>query len=175
MLIARDCQLANAPYLRKVRLVDASWVQGIDTPVGDSLTIPDGCFLFKPGADFIDIEFANKGASYTETLEPSPSGPTYIAELLVEVPRDSPSEGLSVSKLANRKFVALMRDANGVCKVAGTVKQPLLFAYTVSAADKNAWNFVFSSTQKQQAPYINGIDDTELYRYFSNEFSFLFS
>ncbi|WP_138993947.1 hypothetical protein [Larkinella sp. C7] len=145
-------------------------------------TLSDQHFVFHPGASLVDVDVMPDYASFTEESQAEANGGFYVPTIQVVIPKVRPDVTIWLQRYRLVKWVALIRDRNGLCRCVGTPEQPLSMA--VSQATGNGQNgrsqtaLTFSTSVEQPAYYVTGIENEDLFAAmpdFDESFSFDFN
>ena len=179
--IPKQSGLANVPGLRRLWLVEARHVLGVEDPrtvpgyVQTNWLLTPTALQLTEDAVLISLTFRAERGDYEQKPSVGVQGVSYQQALTLAVPKDHMQTTLFVQRMSGRKWIAIYEDANGLRKVVGTNKQPLRFTATLKA-NPNAWAFTWLGETRQPAAVFNDdglfvASDLD----YSTEFSFGFS
>lgn len=102
----------------------------LSMPVPDESLVIDTGIELKPGTTYTIVKHVDDGADASEALDTSANGTAYKVSLNCSMGSRTDSAILRWCRLnERRRFVALVKDGNGVTRVYGTVEQPLTLSH----------------------------------------------
>lgn len=165
----------NIPNLKKLRLIAIDDVLEIAEPIGDDWSIPLTGIVCKAGVTLIDVKFGYRMASFSENMQTTPNGISYVQRVEAIIPKDCPQVVTGINFLQNRKFLGLIKDGNGRWRILGTKKQPLRVTGNVLSIGDNARTLALSTEIKQQGYFYGSVrDDVLLSKHFNQSFTISF-
>lgn len=172
-------QSANAPNIRRLKLIDIEDVIKINYPNiyndnSDSLnyTLSQTAIITKLTTKIIQINFISGLASYQENAEFSEAGTSFLNSVTISTKIDNPANTMSVELMLNKGFIALTEDRNGKCKVLGSKKQPVRLTVSALTIGGNERTLTWETRTKNQSFFIQSIKDRDILGgEFSDDFS----
>jgi len=172
------CQSANAPNIRRLKLIDVTQVVKINypklynNPALLNFQLEQTSLILKPDTRLINIGFLSGLGTYQESGEFTDEGVGYVNSVTVSTKKDNANNTLSVERMLNRGFIGFIEDRNGRCKVLGTVKQPLRLTVSSLSIGSNEKTLTWQCKTKTQSFFIPSIkEDDIIVGQFSNDFS----
>jgi hypothetical protein len=162
------CQQANAPNIRRLKLIDVLQVVKINypylynNPAVLNYQLAQTSLVLKPATRLIKIDFLSGLATHEEVSEESPEGMGFINRVSISAKMDNPDNALAVELMLNRGFIGFMEDRNGRCKVLGTVKQPLRLSTSTLSIGANEKTLVWQTKTRYQSYFIPSIKDEDI-------------
>lgn len=139
-------QRSNAAGLQKFSLIGVTDIDSIVLNPESWSILASG---IKTVASYYIYEFKFKAGAYTEEKELTEHGYVYRSTIELLIARDDAYRCISAKSLTNQRFIAVIEDLNGICKVIGLKKQPVkLTSSKLENSTKNTYRFVFESVQK---------------------------
>ncbi|MCU0336338.1 MAG: hypothetical protein MUF12_00615 [Sediminibacterium sp.] len=172
------CQSANAPNIRRLKLIDVSQVVKINypnlynNPAVLNYELGQTSVVIKPGTRLINIGFISGFGSFDSTAEFTDEGVAYTERVTVSIKKDKAENTLAIAKMLNKGFIGFIQDRNGRCKVLGTIKQPLRLTVSSFSVSPNEKTLTWQCKTRFQSYFIPSIKDEDIANgEFSNDFS----
>lgn len=159
-VIPKQGGLANVPGLRRLWLVEARHVLGVDDPrktpgfITDNWLLTPGGLALSEDAVLNALSFPSDWADYEQKATVGVPGVSYQQSLTLQLPHDHIQTTLAVQRMMGRKWILIYEDGNGLRKVVGTDKQPMRFLATLKTSP-NAWLLNWTGETRQPAPVFN--------------------
>jgi hypothetical protein len=162
------CQKANAPNVRRLKLIDITQVLKVkypylyNNPILLNYELGQMAVQLKPSTRLINIGFISGLASYEELFEESEAGTGFVNRVSVSTKIDNPENTLAVEQMLGRGFLGFMQDRNGRCKVLGTIKQPLRLSTSSLSIGLNERTLTWQCKTRYQSYFIPSIKDEDI-------------
>ena len=153
--------LANVPGLRKLWLLEARYVLGLTDPRTVPLGTTSGWQLPPNGLQLaedvavVSLAFPSGRGDYDQKQSSTAQGDEYQQQLTLAVPKDHPQTAQAMRLMTGRRWVAVYQDANGLCRVVGTPRQPLRFQVQMKP---NGYALTWTCRTPQPAPHLLDAD-----------------
>jgi hypothetical protein len=155
-------QLPAGRMVKELLLVDVREVLFMSENTGEVLQ--PGCLVLKPYAAINRLVFANNSCTFIENSADSDNGLLYDQAIVFNVSSVAQQEFVAwLAKVRYCRFVALMRDGNDNCLIAGTLEIGLLINTTQQVADKIGIACVLTAQNAEPSAAVSTVDPSVLF------------
>lgn len=171
---------SNAAGISRLRLIPSDLLT-VDLPdpihqfgLAD-LFIDSRSIYLNDDADFVDMELIPDYASYSEDPASNDNGALYNCNIQIVIPKDRRDVTAWIHRNREKRWIALIQDRNGNCRMVGTIDQPLSLSVKNTLGNKtgrNSRSLALNATSIMPALYLDSVESKDLFGTYEFDFSF---
>ncbi|WP_254561791.1 hypothetical protein [Dyadobacter diqingensis] len=119
-----------------------------------------------------EIKLRAKTATFSESLQQSQNGESYSSQITVPLPTHAKNIIAWVHRNARKRFVAIFRDTDGNCYLAGTKNNGMQLGWTRSIQNTLAQQMQLTSQHWHGVLWISTVDPEKLFPFKEFDYSF---